>query len=154
MVVAILRMFPGSYKILIWFFFFGFLFYIWHEFILSVHWPQNLVPNFFKDTPGISRINNFLFKLELFLNIWVLEEPYLTKQKVENIFLGYRKTCQLETLIGQWTRNLRIFCLTLFKSPCQEVFKTPLTLNKAIILAHLVAVQSLRIFDNFNYCAM
>ena len=140
--------------------------YIWHEFILYVHWPQNLVPNFFKDTPGFSRVSNFLFKLELFLNIWVLEELYLTTKKIEKIFLGYlrgtptwvppknRKTCQLKALIRQWTRTPGIFCLTLFKSPCQEVFKTPLTLNKAIILAHLVAVQSLRIFDNFNYCAM
>ena len=36
--------------------------------------------------------------------------------------------------------------MTLFKSPCQEVFQTPLTLIKATILAHLVAVQSLGIF--------
>ena len=63
--------------------------YIWHEFILSVRWPQNLVPNFFKDGPCISMISNFLFKLELFLNIWVLEEPYLIKKKMKYIFLGY-----------------------------------------------------------------
>ena len=80
------------------------------------------------------------------------------KKNVEKIFLGYprgtptwvspknRKTCQLEALIRQWTRSLGICCLTLFKSPRQEVFKTPLTLIKAIILTHLVAVQSLRIF--------
>ena len=38
------------------------------------------------------------------------------------------------------------FCLTPFKSHCQLVLKTPLTLMKAIILAHLVGVQSFRIF--------
>ena len=32
--------------------------------------------------------------------------------------------------------------MTPFKSPCQEVFKTPLTFVKTIVLAHLVAVQS------------
>ena len=37
--------------------------------------------------------------------------------------------------------------LDIIQEPRQEVFKTPLTLIKAIILAHLVAVQSLRIFN-------
>ena len=41
-----------------------------------------------------------------------------------------------------------------FKSHWKEVFKTPLTLVNAIILAHLVAVQSLRIFKISPNCVI
>ena len=43
--------------------------------------------------------------------------------------------------IAQWKRTVQYFCLTQFKSHCQQVLKTHLTLMKGIILAHLVAIQ-------------
>ena len=44
-------------------------------------------------------------------------------------------------------KNFRIlFCLIPFKSHWKEVVKTPLTLVKAIILVHLMALQSSGIF--------
>ena len=41
--------------------------------------------------------------------------------------------------------------MTSFKSPCQEVFKTPLTLVRSIIKVHLFAVQSSEIFKFFCF---
>ena len=76
------------------------------------------------------------------------------KKKLKKIFLGVLggtstwgppkngKTRQLEAFIAEKMRTVGFFCLTPFKSHRQEVFKTPLTLMKAMILAHLVAVQS------------
>ena len=51
-------------------------------------------------------------------------------------------------MIKQLLGTLQIFCRSSFKSHCQKVFKTPLTLFKGIFLVHLVAVQSSGIFKN------
>ena len=49
---------------------------------------------------------------------------------------------------------MEIFDLIPFKSYCQEVLKTPLTLMKAIILVHLVSVQSFGIFKILLNCTL
>ena len=44
--------------------------------------------------------------------------------------------------------------MTPFNSHCQEVIKTPLTLIKAMTLAHLVGVKSFRIFQSLPNCTL
>ena len=117
-----------------------------------------LVLNFFYKHTWHIQDKQFPNKMWVVPKYLGLVGPIFDKKNVEKIFLGYLrgtptwvppkncKTCQLEAFIRQWKGTLGIFCLTLFKSPCQEVFQTPLTLIKAIILAHLVAVQSSEIF--------
>ena len=65
-----------------------------------------------------------------------------------------QKIGKLVIFIARWKRTLWFFCLTPLKSHCQEVFKTPLTLMKTTTLAHLVGVQSFRIFKSWPNCTL
>ena len=67
----------------------------------------------------------------------------------QEMFSQFRKTLQLQAFIAQPIRPSGIFCLSPFKR--QNLFKTPITLVKAIILAYLMAVQSSGIFKSLFF---